>query len=135
MPITVFTKIDSIDVNTIDMKIGLTMYFNMGWNDSRLRFANLIDDSHNQVNPATVRKLWVPLDHVTHTNAMVGKIYSDSTKDVEIHALATPIPMNFENAIQNTMYDGGENRLFVSQRHRVLYFNLSIGYQEGKNSK
>ena len=121
LPITVFTRIDSIDVNTIDMRIGLTMYFNMGWNDSRLRFANLIDDSHNQVNPATVHKLWVPLDYVTHTNAMVGKIYSDSSKDVEIHALATPIPMNFENAIQNTMYDGGENRLFVSQRHRVMY--------------
>ena len=120
--IVTFITIESIDsIDTIDMQVGLTLTINMKWKDTRLTFANLIPNSDNRVTPETANTLWIPLEYVTHDNAMIGEIHQDSNKEVEIHVLKPPSPMNSDNAIQDTLYDGAENVIDFKQRYRVLY--------------
>ena len=83
--IVTYVKIVSIDsIDTINMRVGLTMTINMKWKDSRLTFANLIPDSQNKVTQETVEKIWTPLQYVTHDNALIGEIYPDQKKEVEV---------------------------------------------------
>ena len=122
LPITTFIKIVRIDViDTSNMQVGLTLSINMKWRDSRLIFANLIPNSGNMVQPETVDELWIPLDYVTHDNALIGEIYPDSKKNVEIQALMPPIPMRLENSVQNTLYAGAHNDVAFNQRYRLIY--------------
>ena len=93
----------------------------MKWKDSRLTFANLIPDSQNKVTPETVEKIWIPLQYVTHDNALIGEIYPDSKQEVEIRILDPPMPMQSDNAMQNTLYEGAKNGIAFKQRYRVLY--------------
>ena len=122
LQISTFIKILSIDViDTKDMKMGLTLSINMKWRDSRLTFANLIANSENKVSPKKVDKLWTPLQYVTHDNALIGKIYPDAQKQVEIRVMTPPIQMRTYEPIQNTLYDGARNMLSFEQRYRLLY--------------
>jgi len=93
----------------------------MQWKDSRLTFANLIPNSGNRITKDTVDKLWVPLEYVTHENALIGEIYPASKKEVEIRATKPPMAMKFDNAIQNILYDGANNIVALKQRYRILY--------------
>jgi len=93
----------------------------MQWIDSRLTFANLIPSSQNKVTPETVEKLWIPLQYVTHENALIGEIYEASKKEVEIMAKQPPILMTSDNAIQNNLYAGAYNTVAFKQRYRLLY--------------
>lgn len=122
MPLKIFAFIEivSIDViDTLNMHIGLTLNLHMEWKDSRLTFANLIPGSETKIGQETVQQLWVPLDYVTHENALIGEIYQDSKKEVEIRAVTLHIPMKPKNAIQNTLYDGASNIVAFKQRYRL----------------
>ena len=122
LDIITYIKIVSIDsIDTIDMQVGLTLTINMEWKDSRLTFANLIPDSQNKVTPETVEKIWIPLQYVTHDNALIGEIYPDSKQEVEIRIMNSPMPMQSDNAMQNTLYQGAKNVIAFKQRYRLLY--------------
>ena len=130
-PLAIQTLIEIISIDTIDtinMHIGLTLDIHMKWMDSRLTFANLIPNSQNNLLPIVVRQIWIPLQYVTHENALLGNIYPDSKMDVEIRALKPPLPMTSDDAFQNNLYDGGNNLIDFKQRYRILYkcsFKLS----------
>ena len=118
-------SIDTID--TINMKVELTLQIRMTWLDSRLKFANLLPGSKNMVRYETVDDLWIPLDYVQHSNAFIGKIFQDLETDVELSSPTSPMPMNPDDAIQNTMYSGTNTIMEVAQSYRIMYkctFNL-----------
>ena len=99
----------------------------MKWKDSRLTFANLITDSENNVTPEKINKLWIPLQYVTHDNALIGKVHPDTHSQVKIQALTSPIPMVSDRSTQDTLYAGAHNLIVSKQRYRLLYkcvFNL-----------
>ena len=120
--IKTFIKIVSIDIiDTINMKVGLTLSINMKWRDSRLTFANLITNSENMVRQETAEELWIPLQYVTHDNALIGEIHPDSKMSVEVQPLELPLPMKIGTPIQNTLYSGANNVLEFKQRYRLVY--------------
>ena len=128
LAITTFIEIVSIDtINTIDMKVGLTLNIIMRWLDSRLKFANLTPGDKNRVQQRTVGDLWIPLDYVIHKNAVIGEIFQDMEIDVGVESEAPPMPMDHEHAIQNTLYSGTDTTMEVTQSYRIMYtctFNL-----------
>ena len=122
LDILTYVKIISIDtIDTINMHIGLTLDIHMKWKDSRLTYANLIPNSQNNLLQRTIHKMWIPLDFVTHENGLLGAIYPDSQRDVEIRAINPPMPMSSDDAFQNKLYDGANNIIAFQQRYRILY--------------
>ena len=65
----------------------------MRWKDSRLLFSNLYREGENRVPVKTIQKLWLPLNNVIHSNAIIGEIHKDSTTKVVIQAQTNPLPL------------------------------------------
>ena len=123
-PLDIITSIKIISIDTIDtinMKVGLTLRIKMMWLDSRLKFANLMRGSKNMVRYGTVDELWIPLDYVTHENAVIGDIFQDDKTDVELKSLSTPMPMDPNDATQDTFYSGTNTFMEVTQSYRIMY--------------
>ena len=123
-PIPVFTQIKIIDFNIIDtskMLVELTVEIIMTWKDTRLMFANLKPGKKNPISDQVVEQLWLPLDNIIHENAIIGKIYSDGMRKVNIIKTSNPAPLTGFEIYEEHMYEGSENELEMSQRFRIEY--------------
>ena len=88
-PLEIRTQIKVINFDTIDtvnMKLTLTMEMRMEWYDNRLTFLNPTIDQDNRVPNKVVRQLWIPLNDLTHENAIIGEIKNANRRMVQIHA-------------------------------------------------
>ena len=75
--------IDSID--TLNMRVALTLQIRILWADSRLKYRNLLTDGNKTFIPnEVVDRMWLPLDNIFFPNSDVGSVYTDPHKDVVV---------------------------------------------------
>ena len=108
-------------IDTVTMLMGLTMEIRMRWNDPRLTFANVVPGKKNPVPDETVGKLWLPMDHVIHDNAVIGRIFRDTVRNTFILPTADPIPLTGFEKFEEHLYSGEYNAIEMSQRFRIQY--------------
>ena len=103
------------------MLVGLTINIRVYWRDSRLKFANLVRDGKNIVQSSTVDGLWIPLDFVIFENAIIGEIYKDTSYEVQVEASDSSLPKDTADSIQNRLFSGENNTLYITERYRLKY--------------
>ena len=115
--------IESINlIDTTEMVMEVTVKITMKWADGRLKFTNLPNRTKSLVPTKTVEQLWLPLDHVIHDNAMIGKIYKDKRhRTLSIEALTSPMPMDIADPFENKNFDSFQSVLELKQRFRIQY--------------
>ena len=111
--------IDSID--TINMVVGITINIRLYWKDSRLKFSNLIIGGKNIVQPGTVDGLWIPLDFLIFENSIIGEIKKDNSYEVRVDALDKPLPTETRHSVQNRLFSGEKNALYINERYKLTY--------------
>ena len=111
--------IDSID--TINMVVVMTINIRLYWKDSRLKFSNLIIGGKNIVQSGTVKGLWIPLDYFIFENSIIGEIEKDNSYEVRVDALDQPLPTETSHSVQNRLFSGEENALYMTERYKVSY--------------
>ena len=66
------------EVDTVDMKVGLTIRLTFKWHDHRVEFLdvkNSVKEGLSKVIPNREKgKVWTPLNELVHNNAVIGKI-------------------------------------------------------------
>ena len=121
----IIQNIDSID--TMKMRIGLTISIHMHWNDYRLTFNNI---QHNQsyVVGTNSKRLWLPLDHAEHVNAILRTIKPDKRRYVAIfgnHSMSTDMYTSRENNIFP-----GEHNSMSEKRTFQIYYNCQFDLEK-----
>ena len=115
---TTLQKIDSID--TVWMIVTLTMEVRIIWNDKRLTFSNPAMNSDNRIPKEIVQKLWSPLQHLIHENAIIGDITYEEYNYVHLRPIIAE-DLDPGNAIENRLFNGSFNSLELIQRMRIKY--------------
>lgn len=124
--------IESINlIDTVDMRIGITLQVRMRWRDSRLEFKDVFPNEKKILDNKTARKLWIPLDYVIHSNAIIGNIYPDDNRQIfvnvmsnstsELKPLDASLKFNPHVNHENLIYNGLSSELEVRRRFRILY--------------
>jgi hypothetical protein len=72
------------DIDTIKMRMGLTLNIHMRWYGTRLCFSNplLLSNRTNVIPDESASQIWLPLEHVIHENAIIGEINRDDRMEV-----------------------------------------------------
>ena len=133
-PLTTFIKILKVDeIDTMSMSIKLSIEISIKWSDHNIEFADIQNTkgdyaAFKRIPRAQSAKLWLPLDHVIHDNAVIGDIKEDSSPGVQAFARGNGI-VNSQDAKESLIFPGrGEiNFLEMKSRMRVNYqcqFNL-----------
>ena len=82
--VNIFTQVILEDIDFIDiygMTIGLTLKISMKWMDGRLKFKNINSEvTKHLLDEDTSSRLWLPLNHVNHDEAVIGEIHQDSKR-------------------------------------------------------
>lgn len=113
--------VENIDyIDTLNMRIGLTLTLKMKWADNRLTYKNLHRGMH-VLSETTGANLWLPLDYTTHEHAIVGRIVKDSNKRIVLHTLEPAIPIDPHNSREDSYFSSGTNTLEMSQRFKIEY--------------
>ena len=115
---TILQKIDSID--TVWMIVTLTMEVRIKWNDKRLVFSNPAMNTDNRVPKEIVGRLWSPLQHLIHENAIIGDITYEDHNYVNLRPLVAE-DLDPSTAIENRLFNGSFNSLELIQRMRIKY--------------
>jgi hypothetical protein len=122
-PTSVDTKL-SIEgihhVNTIHMEVELTILISMKWYDRRLLLTNLKKGKKHLISDEISKKLWNPLEHLVHENALSGKIFFNK-KEMYIETKASSTHMDIADAYEDKMFDGYSNSIVGKQRSRGSY--------------
>ena len=115
--------IESINlIDTTEMAMEVTVKITMKWADGRLKFTNLPNHTKSLVPTKTAEQLWLPLDHMVHDNAMIGKIYSyKKHRTLSIQASTSPMPMDIGDPFENKHFDSFQNILELKQRYKIQY--------------
>ena len=125
--LAVRTIIETLDmIDTIAMKIGLTMRIEMKWKDHRLQYKDIHHHETNTLSDEDSKKLWLPMDNAEHVNAVLGKVLADGRKRVAVQG-TNKIPSNIEQHREDFYYAGDNSTLTEIQKFQVLYnchFNL-----------
>ena len=122
LPITTEVEIITIDsIDAVNMLVGLTINIRVKWRDPRLTFANLVRGGKNIVQSNTVEELWIPLDYFIFENTIIGEIYKDSRYEVRVEALDSSLPKDPANVVQNRLFSGENNTLYITMRYRLKY--------------
>ena len=118
-------RVDSID---LDGTMTLTLTIIMVWKDPRLIFLNikdngLVDGDENikDISLAKQEQLWLPLDKIVHTNAVIGEIDEAPTSFVRVKAQSGPLENDGTEELEDVRYDGGENSLKMARDYRLQY--------------
>ena len=125
-------NIDMID--SVNMLVGLTIEVKIKWRDPRLEFVHLFDKKEDigiskKLSLKMVGKLWLPLKHVIHDNAVIGKIEKDEKLIVGIKALSVPKPDDISINLEEISFDGSKNDLVMVQRFKLTYrCNFNVLY-------
>ena len=122
-PVETKITIKSIDeIDTLEMTMEMTIDINMVWQDGRLTYTNLLDNTRNLVDNSIMDQLWIPLDYIVHDNAVTGKIKTESNSRIlSVQKLTNPLPANILDHFENLQFGGYENKLEVNQRFRIKY--------------
>ena len=118
----IFTQVvlEGIDfVDTHDMKIGITLKVSMTWADNRLRLKNI--DREHLLSKETTDQLWLPLDHVKHEEAIIGKVRADSKRMIAASPLKSSMSVNPYEIREDAYYDKNNNQLEMAQRFKIDY--------------
>ena len=99
----------------------MTINIRLYWKDSRLKFSNLIIGGKNIVQSGTVKGLWIPLDYFIFENSIIGEIEKDNSYEVRVDALDQPLPTETSHSVQNRLFSGEENALYMTERYKVSY--------------
>lgn len=120
-PIKIRFRVISFDqIDTVNMKIGITAEIHSTWKDSRLIFTNLVAGP-NYVPAKTIERLWHPRDILIHENAVVGSMRRDSALRILIHHTGHSLPPNICNTIEDVVFSGRETSLEMVERFKVEY--------------
>ena len=118
-------RVDSID---LDGTMTLTLTIIMVWKDPRLIFLNikdngLVDGDENikDISLAKQEQLWLPLDKIVHTNAVIGEIDEAPTSYVRVVAQSGPLENDGTEDMEDVRYDGGANSLVMARDYRLQY--------------
>ena len=112
-------KIDFID--TLKMKIGLTLTVQMKWKDRRLGYTNLHPYDTYSLSNKIHEKLWLPLDHVLHKHAVVGKVFSGGNKKVTVKGSKNDLHMSLYQPREDFHFAATNISLMISQTLRIEY--------------
>ena len=74
--------IDSID--TVNMRVTLSVEVVFDWYDDRLLFENLFPGKENLLPLESIKLLWTPLNSVIHGNAIIGEITYDNELGIKV---------------------------------------------------
>lgn len=123
--VTILTQmvLEGIDfIDTYNMIIGLTFQISMKWTDGRLKFKNFNGEhTKHLLTKRTSNQLWLPLDHVKHVKAIIGKIRQDSRRIYAASALHYTMPIDPYKIREDLYYDGNNTRLEMTQRFKIDY--------------
>ena len=113
--------IDSVDAH--NMRIGVTLNISMKWTDGRLKFKNIHStNTIHLLNNYTSDQLWLPLDHVTHVEAEIGRIRKDSNMIIAASARSNLSKLIDPYKIrEDTYHDGSNTILEINQRFKIDY--------------
>jgi len=111
-------KVNFID--TINTKIGLTLSIQMKWKDKRLFYKNIHHHNESTLPSSIGEKLWLPLDHSIHANAILGKILAEKKKHVAIQGVHK-LPIDLHQAREDYYFPGIKNSLSMKQQFRIQY--------------
>ena len=112
--------IESIDrIDTVQMRIALTVSIQLVWNDHRLIFNNLHDNPYF-VSEKNLSKLWLPLDNVKHVNAIFRMIAEDKKKYVKIFANRSK-PTDLYHSLEDKHFSGSRNSLSETRSYQIYY--------------
>ena len=123
-PLSITTEVEIVSIDSIDvinMVVGLTIKIRLKWRDPRLTFANLVRGGKNIVQPGTVQGLWIPLDYMIFENSIIGEIYDSPGYYVKVEAMDSSLPKDESDPIQNRLFSGANNTLYISERYRLKY--------------
>ena len=128
---------DGID---LDGTMTLTLTIIMVWKDPRLIFLNikdngLIDGDENikDISLTKQEQLWLPLDKIVHTNAVIGEIDDATTSYVRVKAQSGPLENDGTEQTEDVRYAGGENSLMMARDYRLQYrCSFYVSYSEYK---
>jgi len=110
------------DIDTIKMRMGLTLNIYMRWYDTRLSFANplILSNKTNMIPEETASQIWLPLEQVIHENAIIGEINIDDRMEVAFLSTTAEI-MDVSRTEEDVIYKGKENQLHLTKRLSVKY--------------
>ena len=131
---------DGID---LDGTMTLTLTILMEWKDPRLIFLNIKDngdgaDGDENIKDISLTKqdqLWLPLDKIVHTNAVIGEIAEATTSYVRVKAQSDSLANVGTEHTEDVRYAGGENPLMMARDYRLQYrctFYVSLNIEISK---
>ena len=122
-------KLDIEKINHIDTKnmiIQVTYCMLIWWWEPRITFKNLSPNDRNLIDKIDYNKMWLPLDHLDHKNAVIGKIRQDFGKTIEIiiktnrnRTISHPEPVDVTKSLEEYRYIPEKNLIRMRQRFRV----------------
>ena len=110
--LVVQVEIISVDnIDNLDSVMDLTLVIRLAWRDPRLVYLNIVDDdasmgkSSKEVDTETIGLMWIPMDKIAHTNAVVGRIAEGTNGYVRVTTTNRADRPNEEYS-----REGGENQ-------------------------
>ena len=114
-------NVESIDlIDTVNMMLALTMKINLQWTDGRLMFSNLILNRSNMIPNEKRGLIWVPMNDVTHENAIIGEIKADKNSKMSVYANVEE-PLGVGIPVENRLFNGTYNPLSLTLRKKIKY--------------
>ena len=117
----------SIDlIDTVNMKVGLSLRITQKLKDYRIMFEDLLDSGEQETNEKEVdheiaMMVWMPMANIIHENAEIGNIEIDDRESLQVLAHSKPLPSDASPSREILLYKGHENFLQKSIRLRLQY--------------
>ena len=111
-------SVDSI--NTVDMKVALTLSLQIKWHDRRLRYFNLNPEDENIVPATQASTIWSPYAIMTMENVRMDKFDFDDRIYMKILPNSSDIT-DVTVAYENRVFNGGYNFLEMSVISQLVY--------------
>ena len=122
-PVKLKTQINILSIDSIDtsnMIVALTLEIRIRWIDGRLTYHNLIDNERNFIPTRSASGIWLPLDNIIFVDSVIGETYKDDTKEIVVRA-SNAIGTDADNSYEDSLYNGTNNELEMTQIFKVLY--------------
>ena len=126
-PIITQIKILNIDsVDTVSMKVGLTIDIHLTWRDPNLIYENVLVgrekfNTFKMVSEEEHSKIWLPMKQVIHGNGVLGTKIEDDIFYVKVVGKSKPEKISLEESVESLLYEGSENDLTINQRFKLEY--------------
>ena len=122
----IIENINAID--TMQMKIGLTISIQLTWKDERLTFKNIRRCQSYVVSEEDTKKLWLPLDHAYHVNAILSTITQGKRSHLTIFGNHSK-PSGLLDFQEDNIFPGTNNSLSETRTFQI-YYNCHFDLQK-----